>query len=83
MYVLLSMCLAAQLTYCHRSEILDSEYDFISFTCLLGGLISCYTIGMQYASLMIPQLSICLDFSTLKLQIANVGNLLWISLHIR
>ena len=79
----MSICLVAHLTCCERSEILDCGYDFINFKYLLGGPISCYTIGMQYASLMIPELSICLDFSTLKLQIANVGNLLWISLHIR
>ena len=58
MYLLLSMCLAAHLTCCHRSEMLDSGYDFISFKCLLGGLISCYT--ERYASLMILQLSACL-----------------------
>jgi len=28
------------MTYCHRSEILDSGNDFINFKCLLGGLIS-------------------------------------------
>jgi len=74
------MCLAAHLTCCHRSEILDSGYNFISFKCLLSVLRSCYS--ESYASLMIVKLSVCLELFHIKTPTASVGNLLWISLHI-